>query len=171
MSVVLIPYVNGVMPPAMKIISSTGSVIDKFELPECTKDGFLEKHIPKMILKDIIDGTTKWRLIGWKIDFTMHYNDWITGDTLYKFAEVFDYKVEHPDCKIILTPRQDNPGRTFEVYYKGDAIDLGILKGGTASIGHKLPVIKWGSVKRYKKFQISNPNDRIINLTKLKIAA
>lgn len=147
-------FVNGYRNPKFKVYSANDVLLFEKVFPECNKDGFKERHEPVQIVKELIDYNHKPKLYGWRIKFRLNYNLWITANTMLKFKDIVDAFANDNTIKIYLTPRSDNADRYFKVYYSGDAIDLGILKGGKNSPGNYGVVIEFTTIGIYKPFQV-----------------
>jgi hypothetical protein len=133
--------INGFKEPRFNIVSSKGVLIDTIDLPLTNEKGLIESYEIKKIEHELIDFTTLQSILGYKIKFTLHYDEFVEADTLLKIKSILDY--EKVGNRIILIPRIDLATRNFEVIYSGEGFELGTLHDSQSGEGHYLPEFEW----------------------------
>lgn len=122
-------------------------------LPLTNSAGLTETYEIKKISHELINisGNTNeivhaQKILGYIITFTLNYNRWITGRSLYEAVKkIFD--AAKAGKRLFITPREDAPWREFEVLLANDTLELGLNKGGIKASSHRLPVLKFRSVR------------------------
>jgi hypothetical protein len=146
--------INGYLNPVVKLFNprnpeEPGKVI---ELPLTNSEGLVESYQVRKISHELIglDAaepviTTRQKILGYIITFTLHYREFITGEALYdSIREIFDSS--KAGWKVVLQPRADAPWREFEVMLANDTLELGINRGGPKAHLHRLPVLVFKTV-------------------------
>ena len=134
--------INGYKNPKFEVETTRG--IDVYELPMTNSPGLIETYEVLSINHLLHDYTNLQQVQGYHIRFTLHYNEYVTADTLFKIKEIIEAKKR--GYKLFIIPRADIPSRKFEVTVLNDEFALGILKGGINAIGHRLPVLEFKTV-------------------------
>ena len=143
--------INGYKNPKFRLINKTGGHIT-VELPLTNSGGLIEDYEIVKFKHDLLhtdsEGNynvkTVQKILGYRIYWRMHYNDFITGETLLLIKQVLDH--EKSGGKLMLTPRADHKTREFEVYTSMDKFSLGLRKGGAKAVYHRLPVLQFTTV-------------------------
>ena len=133
--------INGYKEPRFKITDLNGALIDTIDLPLTNTKGLLESNEIIKIEHALLNHSIEQSILGYKIKFTLHYDEFVEGDTLLKIKSILDY--EKTGCRIFLFPRIDLEIRSFEVIYSGDSFDLGTLHDSQIGEGHYLPIFEW----------------------------
>jgi hypothetical protein len=115
---------NAVGKPKFRIYSEN-NLIQEITLDLTNTEGLIETAIPINISHTLIDYTITKKEIGWRLKWTLHYNEWITIDNLLKIQEVLRYARQ--GFNINFTPRIDLPQRNYEVVFSSDNISIGII--------------------------------------------
>lgn len=153
--------INGYGRPVVRISSSVPpgggessepGIDTILTLPFTNSAGLTETYEIKKISHELINisGETNeivyaQKILGYIITFTLNYNRWITGKTLYESVKkIFD--AAKAGRRLFITPREDAPWREFEVQLANEILELGINKGGIRASSHRLPVLKFRSV-------------------------
>jgi hypothetical protein len=157
-------FVNGYKNPRFVIRNQDNSFVENIDLMECGKEGLLETHDPEYIRQKLWRGRLTQEFQGWRLIFTLNYNEFINSPNMMKVVKIIDY-VNIGDKRIYIVPRVDNVGRFYEVFHDGP-IDLGIMRGGKFAKGNKHVKLKFLSVDLYLPMQISelieNPSTTLI---------
>lgn len=106
-------------------IYSNNNLIQEVILELTNAEGLIETAIPINITHTLIDYTILKKDIGWRLKWTLHYNEWITIDNLLKIQEILRYAKQ--GFNVNFTPRIDLPQRNFEVIFNSDNIDVGVI--------------------------------------------
>lgn len=133
---------NGYKNPKFEVETPRGT--DVYELPMTNSPGLVETYEILSISHTLHDYTNLQQVQGYHIRFTLHYNEYVTADTLFKIKEILEAKKR--GFKLFIIPRADISSRKFEVIVLNDEFALGILKGGINSVGHRLPVLEFKTV-------------------------
>jgi len=156
-------YVNGYNKPSFVIQKGDGTYIEQIELPITNESGLIEDYIPEEVTLKLLSKKYVQKFLGWRIVFTLNYDRYVTADTLIKVRKVIDYAkgvTEYgSNTRVTLVPRIDNPARQYRVFYTGEAINLGIHKGGVNAPGMRMPVLKFETINIYKQLPISNMDE------------
>lgn len=80
------------------------------------------------------------KLYGWFVTFTLHYNQFITGDDLYNKIRVIIEKAK-AGWEFQFYPRYDVEERSYQVYIGNESLELGIRGGGRNARYHRLPIL------------------------------
>jgi hypothetical protein len=131
--------INGYKNPRFTILKVHDSISSTIDLPLTNTDGLIETYEMLKISHEFCDYSFETQLLGFRIHFTLNYSQYITGTTLLAVREIL-LSAKEGDT-IYLTPRIDKPLRKYEVVVSMDNFELGLLKGGVNSPGHKLPVL------------------------------
>lgn len=141
--------INGCSNPLVKLYDPRDpeNLRETLELPLTNSGGLVESYQLRKISHELIglnaeapEITTKQKILGYTITFTLHYNEFITGEVLYTMVKtIFD--ASKAGWRIVLVPRSDAPWREFEVILANETLELGINKGGTKAKAHRLPVL------------------------------
>lgn len=147
--------INGCGRPVVRLVSADPELETEITvtLPLTNSQGLTETYEVKKISHELIcldpaqpQIINAQRIIGYMITFTLNYNRWVTGRTLYEsFKKIFD--AAKAGWKIILQPRDDAPWREFEVILANETLELGLNKGGAFARSHRLPVLIFRSAK------------------------
>ncbi|RPI19013.1 MAG: hypothetical protein EHM58_03095 [Ignavibacteriae bacterium] len=133
--------INGWQNPIFKIYNSLGVLLETIELPLTNSRGLVESYEIIKKQTEVIDYTIKEKLLGYRITFSLYYDEYVSGDTLLNVKSILNHaKLGN---KLVIIPRADSPDRTFEVIVNMDKFDIGLLKGGAKAIGHRLPVLQF----------------------------
>jgi len=132
---------NGYRTPQFEIYDLTGSKVDTIEMPLTNSKGLVESYEIKKLEHELDDFTVLSSIKGYRISFTLHYDEYISGDTLLLIQNIINYA--YCGYKLVLIPRSDIlfSWRKFEVYVSMNSFDLGIGKGGLAANYNRLPVL------------------------------
>lgn len=132
---------NGHNNPRFEIYNSAGSKIDTIDLPLTNSKGLVESYEIKKLEHELSDFTILSEIKGYRINFTLHYDEYVSGDTLILIQNIINYA--YGGYKLVLIPRSDVlfSWRKFEVYISMNSFDLGIGKGGVAAINNRLPIL------------------------------
>jgi len=155
-------YVNGFNKPSFVIHKEDGTYIETIELPITNESGLIEDYLPEEVNIKLLNKTIKQKFLGWRLVFTLHYDKYVSADTILKIKRIIDFAkgtTEYGKCRVTLIPRTDNPSRQFVVLFTGESFTLSIHKGGGKSPGHKMPILKLETVSLIKKLPISNIDD------------
>jgi hypothetical protein len=117
------------------------------ELPLTNSSGLTESYQLRKISHELIGLnaeepliTTRQKILGYTITFTLNYNEYITGETLYTMVKtIFD--ASKAGWRVVLLPRADAPWREFDVLLANETLELGLNKGGIKAKAHRLPVL------------------------------
>jgi hypothetical protein len=121
-------------------IYSNQNLIQEIILDLTNEAGLIETAIPINISHTLIDYTIIKKEIGWRLKWTLHYNEWITIDNLLRLQEVLRYSKQ--GFNVNFTPRVDLPQRNYEVVITNEAIDIGIINKRNRYIYNKLVVLE-----------------------------
>lgn len=145
--------INGYGSPVVKLINPERPEEPEFTLalPLTNIGGLVESYEVKKISHELIslnseapDIINAQQIIGYIITFTLHYNRFITGETLYNsIKKIFDAAKD--GWKIVIQPRMDAPWREFEVILANETLELGINRGGRKAYTHRLPILVFKS--------------------------
>jgi len=137
--------INGYKNPRIITVSNGKQTV--FELNLTNSKGLVETYEYKKLehelisLADFSDIQIMQKMQGFRIYWTLNYDEFITGDEMLKLKQVFEHALA--GSRIILIPRVDFPLRAFEVLVTGSGFDLGISKGGINAEHNRLPVIRF----------------------------
>ncbi len=143
--------INGYKNPLFKLVYKTGAYAF-IELPLTNSGGLVEDYEIVKIKHDLLQSgangsyniMTVQKILGYKIYWTLHYNEFITGEALLLVKQILDH--EKSGNKLMLIPRSDCKAREFEIYTSMDNFSLGLRKGGAKSKFHRLPVLQFATV-------------------------
>jgi len=143
--------INGYKNPVFRLINKTGGYIN-VELPLTNSGGLVEDYEIVKIKHDLLqtdsEGNynikTVQKILGYRIFWTLHYNEFITGESLLLIQQIIEH--EKSGGKIMLIPRLDYEARGFEVYTSMDNFSLGLRRGGAKAKFHRLPVLRFATV-------------------------
>lgn len=155
-------YVNGYYKPSFIIQKSDGTFLEEITLPITNEDGLIEDYIPEEVLVKLLNKSYRQKFLGWRISFMLHYDKYISADTMLKIKKIINYSkgaTEYGECRVTMIPRTDNPARQFRVLYTGESLTLGIQKGGSRSSGHKMPILQFETISLVKTLPISNVDE------------
>jgi hypothetical protein len=134
---------NGYKHPRITV-RSAGSVIAVIDLPLTNSEGMVETYEIKKLEHELLNYSVASRIEGFKIRWTLNYDEFITGDSMLLIKQLLEYaKLGY---ELILTPRRDHPWRSFSVYVSSGDFELALRKGGIAAKGHKNVVIELATV-------------------------
>lgn len=154
-------FVNGWKNPRFTVYNKNKHIVYQTAFSELNEQGMLESHEEITIQREDLANTIKEYFLGYRIHFTLHYNQFINLDTLMKFKTIADYQHKNSDAEapyeIFLTPNEDNLVRRFQVLFSNENIDLGVLRSGEKIFGNKNVLFKLKTVQTYKDFQIFDP--------------
>ncbi|MBS1513852.1 MAG: hypothetical protein JSS63_02395 [Bacteroidetes bacterium] len=153
-------YANGWRNPRFSVYNKNKNLICECTFRELNDGGMLENHEEVTIQREDLNRTLKEYFLGYRLHFTLHYNQFINLDTLLRFKTVVDYqhsKDESSPYKIYLTPNEDNLTRRFEVIFSNENIELGIIRSGERVYGNRGVIFKLQSVELVKSFDVSDP--------------
>lgn len=146
--------INGNSSPIVKIFypESSEESVELIHLPLANSKGLVETCEIKKLSCELISTnisnpeiTYMQKVFGYIITFTINYQQYITGNTLYNsIKKILD--ASKAGCKLVLIPRKDVPWREFEVFLANDNFELALNKGGIYSNSHKLPVLIFKTV-------------------------
>ena len=162
-------YAQGCLNPKFLAYGDNALLFEE-TFPECNQDGLIERHTPITHVKTDIGYNRKSKLLGWQIDFTLHYNRFVTKETLLKFKRLVDLEStssRYASFEIIIIPRVDFLDRRFSVFYSGDDIEIGIMGGRRNAPGNRLPIIRWSVKSLYSQLSIVDPEPAIFGLHNL----
>jgi hypothetical protein len=131
--------INGYKNPAFSILKSIDRSTTNINLPLTNTDGLIETYEMLKVSHEFCDYSFETQLMGFRIHFTLNYSQYITGTALLSIRQVL-IAAKNGDT-IYIIPRADKPLRQYEVVVSMDNFELGLLKGGASSPGHKLPVL------------------------------
>lgn len=148
-------YLNGVSYPQFQIIDGNGVVKQTIQLPITNSKGLIENYIEKNISYEFLDYRKEKKILGYNVNFTLHFDEWTSKKTLLKIYQLlhWEYTFRLPgyeNYKIILTPRVDAPSRNFDVIGTNENMSLGVMRGGVNAIGNK------GIILNYTTKYLSN---------------
>ncbi len=145
--------INGYGSPVVKLFNPERPEEPEFTLilPLTNSGGLVESYEVKKISHELIsikqeapEIINAQQIIGYIITFTLHYNRFISGETLYNtIKKIFDSA--KAGWKIVIQPRKDAPWREFEVILANETLELGINKGGSKAYTHRLPILVFKS--------------------------
>ena len=143
--------INGYKNPVFKLINKTGGYVT-VELPLTNSGGLVEDYETVKIKHDLLqtgaDGSynikTVQKILGWRIFWTLHYNEFITGESLLLIKQILDHEKSGGTLKLV--PRADHIAREFEVYTSMENFSLGLRRGGAKAKFHRLPVLRFATV-------------------------
>lgn len=153
-------YANGVRNPRFSVYNSSNHLVYQCTFSELNQDGMIETHEEVTIQREDLNRTLKEYFLGYRLHFTLHYNQFINVETLLKFKTIVDYqrsKNSSTSYKIYFTPNEDNLGRRFEVIFTNENIELGIIKSGNSVYGNKGVIFKLQAVDLVQSFGITDP--------------
>jgi len=130
-------FINGWQKPVFTIYQLIGGriiKIDTIELPIVNSDGLIETAIDLKTSHELLNYTLEQDVHGWRIKWTLPYNEYANVDTMMKIQQILRY--HKAGYMIWLTPRKDNPTRRFEVIFTGGEVSYGIKRGGAGSVGN-----------------------------------
>lgn len=154
-------FINGWKWPVFKIYDSANNnvLLASITLPIVNASGLIERVQTLNITHEFNSRKLVQRILGYRITWTLPYDEYAKGDTMMKIQEILRH------CKtgrtIFLTPRADLPTRSFEVIYTGEELDMGIKRGGVNAVGNKLTVIEFTTKNMIDDIGWVNPNDII----------
>ena len=141
--------INGYSHPIVKLYDPRNPEEPSYvlDLPITNSAGLVESYQLRKISHELIGLnaaepviTTRQKILGYIITFTMNYNEYITGDALYNTVKtIFD--ASKAGWRVVLQPRADAPWREFEVILANETLELGLNKGGIKAKAHRLPVL------------------------------
>jgi len=115
----------GGTPSAAAVFVVDGYVID---LPYC--QGLTETFTPDQLIHNLWRSRKSSLFYGWQYSAVLDYSAWIAADTLIDMYPALNLSGTD---KIILIPRVDKPGNSYNVIYEGG---ISIARFG-AGAGHK----------------------------------
>jgi len=136
---------NGYKYP--RIITVFRGVPTAYDLSLTNSKGLVETYEIKKLehelisLDDFNDIGILQKIQGFRIYWTLNYNDFISAEDLMKLKHVLQDAVM--GRQIFIVPRVDFPLRAFEVLVSSSSFELGIHKGGENASYHRLPVIQF----------------------------
>jgi len=136
---------NGYKYPS--IITLFRGVPTTFDLSLTNSRGLVETYEIKKLehelisLSDFNDIGILQKIQGFRIYWTLNYDEYISGEDMMKLKHVFEDALA--GRQIFLVPRVDFPLRAFEVLISSSSFELGIHKGAENSLYHRLPVIQF----------------------------
>jgi hypothetical protein len=131
--------INGYKNPRFSILKSLDGSSSTIDLPLTNTDGLTETYEMLKVSHEFCDYSFETQLVGFRIHFTLDYSQYLTGTTLLAIRQIL-LSAKAGDT-IYIIPRADKPLRKYEVVVSMDNFELGLLKGGVNSPGHKLPVL------------------------------
>lgn len=155
-------FVNGWQNPRFTVYNAANQIIYQCTIAGLNQDGLIESHEEVSIKRTDLNYTLKEYFIGYRLHFTLYYNQFINLETLLKFKNVVDYQRKSNAAgpyKIFLTPNEDNLARRFEVIFTNENIDIAAIKSSGRAFGNKAVIFKLQTVDLYKDFQITDPAD------------
>jgi len=102
----------GGTPTDGQVVTVDGYVID---LPYC--QGLVETFSPDQLIHSLYRSRKASVFYGWKYSVTLDYSVWIAADTLINLSQALNISAGD---KIVLIPRVDKPGTSYNVIYSGD---------------------------------------------------
>lgn len=141
--------INGHSNPIVKLYDprDPNDPRETLELPLTNSGGLVESYQLRKISHELIGLnaespaiTTRQKTLGYTITFTLHYNEFITGEVLYSMVKRI-FETSKAGWRIVLQPRADAPWREFEVILANETLELGLNKGGIKAKTHRLPVL------------------------------
>lgn len=140
-------YIIGYSTPTfiIKVRDYLGNIItvDMIELPYTNETGLIESNTEEGIRHVLLKNREIVKQPkGIRKTFTLHYDEYLDSDLAEKIRLVVDYGLKaHLGYELHLLPRSDTPSYRFVVTYTGEAVELGIHKGGQLSMGNRLPIL------------------------------
>lgn len=143
--------INGYKNPLFKLVNKTGAYA-VVELPLTNSGGLVEDYEIVKIKHDLLQSGTNGsynvktvqKILGYRIFWTLYYNEFITGESLMLFKQILDH--EKSGGKLLIIPRRDCTAREFEIYTSMNNFSLGLGKGGAKAKYHRLPVLQFAAV-------------------------
>ena len=133
-------FINGWRNPVFKIYEQPSNILlNTISLPIVNASGLIENVQTLNVTHEFNSRKLIQKILGYRITWTLPYDEFANADTMILIQEIIRYcKSGH---KVVLTPRSDLPGRSFEVLYTGEELEMGIKRGGSTSVGNRLTVI------------------------------
>ncbi|MBS1494722.1 MAG: hypothetical protein JST55_14500 [Bacteroidetes bacterium] len=153
-------YVNGWKNPRLTVYDRYNNFVGNYTFNELNGEGMVESHEEVVIQREDLNKQMKEYFLGYRLHFTLYYNQFINLDTLFKFKTVVDYqrsKSELSPFKIYLTPNEDNLARRFEVLFANENIELGLIKTDFRAYGNKGVILKLQTVNLEKAYPLFDP--------------
>ena len=135
--------INGYQNPRFTILNN-GTLTAVIDLPLTNSEGLVEKYDIRKLEHELLNYSIASRIEGFKITWTLNYDEYVTGESLMLIRQVFEYAKQ--GYKLFLTPRIEHPWRAFEVYVSMDNFELGIRRGGIAAKAHRQVVLEFATV-------------------------
>jgi hypothetical protein len=153
---------NGNKYPRIKTV--VDREVKTYDLSLTNSKGLIETYELKKIEHELIDLTNLQNVsvnqfwLGFKIIWSLHYDEFIGADDLLKIKSVLE--AAKSGGRLFLTPRVDYPLRTFEVYVSSSNFELGIHKGGALAEFNRGPVIQLATVNLEPDLKWYTPGER-----------
>ncbi|HEY3250929.1 MAG TPA: hypothetical protein VGK25_07410 [Ignavibacteria bacterium] len=154
--------INGYKYPRIKTVVDRG--VKTYDLSLTNSKGLIETYELRKIEHELIDLSDPKKIsinqfwLGFKIIWTLHYDEFIDSADLTKIKAVLE--AANSGGQLLLTPRIDFPLRTFEVYAANSNFELGIHKGGADAKYNKGPVIQFATVNLEPDLKWYEPGER-----------
>lgn len=143
-------YLNGYQYPQVIIQHLDSSQIEEtIDFDLCNEGGLTESY-EEDFKRNKLEKESRFIDFDFKaarIKFTLDYSQYAKKANLMKIEKIFFYHSKPDSYKLLLRPRADVKKRVFEVRLETASYELGIMKGGLNTRGHRLPVITFITTK------------------------
>jgi len=151
----------GYSTPIIDVKTANGTLTERLSFPLCNVEG-LPTNIQEEVLNyKLIDGKLKQFVVGYRYEFTLHYNELITKDTLKLIFKILNYRA-YPkrgltEQELWLTPYSDNPSNRYKVLFTGE-ISFKSESDIDESSGFEMPVLKFTTVDLVDEIIMHDPD-------------
>lgn len=135
--------INGYRNPVFHIYTAAGAWETAISLPLTNTGGLVEGYEIKKIEHELLNYSVESEIKGFKIFFTLNYDEHISGEALMSIKSLLEYA--RAGYKLYLIPRAEIYWRSFEVYVSMNNFEVGIRRGGAKAKYNRMVLLEFAT--------------------------